>query len=149
MWLDLQKLSQISQGNWNLIYRLIIKLHYCTHYPVTPSIWLYSRRCQVCFHRWPFANSVKPWRSTIGPVGPVSGINKDVCDYKLLPTTASAYMLSNVFVSVTYILKTQHCYLCPCERYNLPPAAHLSPPPHTYHLWYYSSCEKVAQNSQC
>ena len=55
-------------------------------------------------------------------------------------------------------LKKQHCCLCPCERYNKPPAAHLPQPPtnllppvhsiiHAIGHWlYYSSYEKVAEN---
>ena len=35
---------------------------------------------QVCFHSWLSTNPVKPWRCTTGPVKPIGGINKDVCD---------------------------------------------------------------------
>ena len=55
----------------------------------------------------------------------LGGINKDVCGAKLLPTTVSAYTMN--FICSCHLVKTQHCCLCSCGRYNLPSAAH---PPH-------------------
>ena len=46
---------------------------------------------QACFHKWLFANSVKPSRWTTGSVEPVNDINKDVCDARLLPMIVSTY----------------------------------------------------------
>ena len=40
-----------------------------------------------------FPIPVKLPRCTIGFVGPVNGINKDVTDAKLLPTTVSTYVV--------------------------------------------------------
>ena len=46
---------------------------------------------QVCFHRQPFAIPVKPPRCTMGSMGPVNGINKDVSGARLLPMTVLSY----------------------------------------------------------
>ena len=70
-----------------------------------------------------------------------NGINKDMCDAKLLPTTVSTYPV--VCVCFCHLLETEHCCLCSIRRHNLPSAAHLSPtttpppptrpPPYTCH----------------
>ena len=103
---------------------------------------------QVCFRRWPFAISVRPLRCTIGPLGPVNGINKDVNGTRLLPMTVSTYPMD--WVSFCHLLKTQHCYLCPIEgitwvwllilphhpptptTHPLPPPTHSHHPPHPH-----------------
>ena len=85
---------------------------------------------QVCFHRGPFANPVKPQRCTTDPVRPPDGINKDVSGAKLLLTTISVYPVH--CACFCPLLKTQHHCLCPNRNYNLPSASHppLPPPPH-------------------
>ena len=77
---------------------------------------------QVCFHRRLFADPVKHWRCTIGPVVPLGGTNRDVCGAKLLPTSLSACQVSHV--CSYHLLNTQHCCQCPSGRFNPPPAAH-------------------------
>ena len=110
-----------------------------------------------------YADPVKPWRCIAGLVEPVGGINKDVCGARLLPVTVSAYAAN--YNHFCHLIKTQHCCLCPCERYNPPPTTHphhhlphplppAHPPstcPHSYtcYLWNYSSCEKLLKMLQC
>ena len=48
---------------------------------------------QVCFHRWSFADPVKPRRSTTGSMGPLMGTNKAAWGVKLLLTTVSSYQV--------------------------------------------------------
>ena len=82
---------------------------------------------QVCFHRRPFANPVKPQRCTTEPVRSLDGINKDVGGAKLLLTTTSVYPVH--CACICPLLKTQHHCLCPNGRCNLPLASHPPPPP--------------------
>ena len=84
---------------------------------------------QVCFHRRPFANPVKPKRCTTEPVSPLDGINKDVGGAKLLLTTTSVYPVDYAYICP--LLKIQHFCLCPNGRCNPPSASHppLPPPP--------------------
>ena len=101
-----------------------------------------------CFHWQLFADPVKPSRCNTVPVKPVSGINKDVCGAKLLPTTASAHPVD--CVCFCHLLKTDHCCLCQNERYNPTPAAHPLHPSHPLltHATYDNTVaeKKVAQN---
>ena len=82
---------------------------------------------QVCFHRGPFANPVKPQRCTTEPVRPLDGINKDVDGAKLLLTLTSIYPVD--CTCICPLLKTQHHCLCPNGRCNPPSASHPLPPP--------------------
>ena len=80
-------------------------------------------------HRRLFAVPIKPSRCTIGSMGPVNGINKDVSDTRLLPMTVSAYPMD--WVCFCHLLKTQECCLCPNRSIThlwLP--IHLHHPPH-------------------
>ena len=82
---------------------------------------------QVCFHRRPFADPVKPQRCTTEPVRPLDGINKDVGGAKLLLTTTTVYPVD--CTCICPLLKTQHHCLCPNGRCNLLSASHQTPPP--------------------
>ena len=82
---------------------------------------------QVCFHRRPFADPVKPQRCTTEPVRPLDGINKDVGGAKLLLTITSVYPVD--CTCICPFLKTQHHCLCPNGRCNLLSASHPPPPP--------------------
>ena len=53
---------------------------------------------------------------------PVSSINKDVCDAKLLTTTVSTYAMD--CIHFCHLMKMQHCCLCPNEMHHVPPAVH-------------------------
>ena len=59
---------------------------------------------------------------------PMGGIKKDLCGAKLLPTTVSACAVN--CSEFCHLVKTQHCCLCPCEKYNPPLAVHPLPPTH-------------------
>ena len=87
---------------------------------------------QVCFHWRLIADPVKPQWYNTGPVGPVSGTNKDVTGARLLWTTVSTCPVD--WVPFCHLLKTQHCSPCPYGRFNLPPATHLPPPPTPYNM---------------
>ena len=115
MWLDLQKLSQITQElKSNLLVN--IKLHsYTTQKRQLKHMIIDS---QVCFHTRHFTDPIKPQRCTTESVGPVNGIYKDVSGARLLPTTVSTYPVD---------------WVCFCHwRHNtaacVPPLATHSPP---------------------
>ena len=59
------------------------------HYPETPHTLLYIAKS--AFIDEIFDDTVKPPRCTVGSVEPVNGINKDVSDARLLPTTVLTY----------------------------------------------------------
>ena len=82
---------------------------------------------QVYFHWRLVANLVKPPWCNTGPVGPVGGTNKDVTGARLLWTTVLTCPVD--WVPFCHLLKTQHCCLCPYERFNPPPATYTPPPP--------------------
>lgn len=80
---------------------------------------------RVCFHRWPFANPVKPRWSTTGSVQQLRSTNKVSWDVKLLSSAISAcHVNCGCFCA---ILKAQHYCMCSNGWYNPPTAAH--PPP--------------------
>ena len=86
---------------------------------------------QVCFNRWLFADPVKPRKYTTGSVGAVNGINmKDVSGARLLLKTIMTYFVD--LVCFRHLPKTQHCCLCPNERYKLPLTTHPSTYSPTY-----------------
>ena len=133
--------------NWNLIhsYRCNINatLHWLQDYLDTPNIAM-TINSQVYFHRWLFADPVKPWRQITGPMEPVNGSNKDMCGAKLLKTTVSAYPVGYV-CSVTYWRHstTAGVLMEGTTHLQLPTLPHHPPhpAPYTCHLWYYSCCE--------
>ena len=74
---------QELKSNLLLIIKLTLALPRSTkHIPIDG---------QVCIHIRLIADPVRPLRCTTGSVGPVSGINKDVSDARLLPMTVSTY----------------------------------------------------------
>ena len=72
---------------------------------------------QVCFHRWLFANPVKPRRCITGPVGPLGSTNQNWLGAKLLPMAVLIYPV--VCVHPCRLLKTQHHCLWSNGRENL------------------------------
>ena len=56
------------------------------------------RNTKVCFHRWLFANPIKPLRYTTGFVEPVNGFNKDVSGARLLPMTVLTYLVVKLII---------------------------------------------------
>ena len=151
----MEKLSWYSWKPWKMWKFSPANLSPFTVYHCHPIIGSYISTIDshVCFHRWLFADPVKPPRCTTGSVVPVNDFIKDVSGARLLPTTVLSYPVD--WVSFCHLLKTQHCCLCPNERYNLLPASHLPPPPIpppptypppiTCHPWYYSHCKNVVQ----
>ena len=135
-----------SHRNWNPLYCWTLKLNSCTN----------QKRLRHGY-RWPsllsqtdFCQPVRPLSCTVGSLGPVNGINKDVSGTRLLPTTVLTYPMD--WVCFCHLLNTQHCCLCPYGSFSPPPATHPPPPPTptpptrlppiTCNLWYYSHCEK-------
>ena len=147
MWLDLRKPSLSAQEmKSNLLP--INKPTYTLALPKnTKHIAIDG---QVCFHWRLIADPVKPPWCNTGSVGPVSGTNMHVTGARLLSTTVLTCPVD--WVPFCHSLKTQHCCRCPYGRFNPPPATHPLPPPThpppihpphiTFHLWYYSHCEK-------
>ena len=78
-----------SYNNWNTVYSILTsKLHSST-----------IQANQTYGYRWPsllsqraFADPVKPWGCTIGPVEPLSSINNDVCGAKLQQITTPGHL---------------------------------------------------------
>ena len=108
--------------------QFILKLHTCTilRHQAYGYRWL-SLFLQPAFHQ-----PCQTTKCTTGPVEPMGDINKDVCGAKLLPTSILACAVN--CSRFCYLMKTQQCCLCPCGKYNLPPAAHPTHyPPHTSH----------------
>ena len=109
-----------SHKNWNP------KLHSCTILGNQAYVHVDD---QVCFHSWLFADRVKPWTCTTGPVEPISGKQGCVqCQCKLLLMIIFG-LCSDLCVCFCYLMKTRNCCLCPCGRYNQPLAAHPPWPP--------------------
>ena len=106
-----------------------------------------AKDVQVCFHRRPFADPVKPQRCTTESVRPLDGINKYVGGVKLLLTTTSVYPVDCAYLCP--LLKTQHHCLCPNER-----VTHLQLPTHPHPLIQAIpditvAMKKVAQIQRC
>ena len=54
---------------------------------------------QVCFHRWLFANPVKPHWYITGPVKPLGSTNQNLWGVKLLTVSISTYPMDCVHLS--------------------------------------------------
>ena len=76
-----------------------------------------------------FFKAVKQCGHTTGPVEPVNGINKDVCDTKLYPTAVLVYPVD--CDCLCHLLDTQYCCLYLNGSLNPPSAAHPPLPPPT------------------
>ena len=83
--MDSQKLSQIAE---ELKSNLLLNIYTLA---LPRNIKHMAIGGQVCFHRWLFANPVRPLRCTTGSVEPVNGINKNVSGDRLLPMTILTY----------------------------------------------------------
>ena len=82
---------------------------------------------QVCFYRRSFSDSVKPRRSTTGPMEPLRGTNKATWCVKLLPMIVYVYWVD--CGNFCALLRTQCCCLSNCRWYCLPSASHSPPTP--------------------
>ena len=80
---------------------------------------------QVCFHRWLFADPVKPSWCITGPVGPLGSTNQNWLGAKLLPMAVSIHPV--VCVHPCRLLRAQYHCLWPNGREGLPSAC---PPTH-------------------
>ena len=128
MWLDLQKTPLMAQELKSKFiadyktYTLALprnSKHICTYLAIDG---------QVCFYRRLIVDPIKSPRWITGSVGTVNGINRDVSGARLLSMTALTYPVDWVYFC--HLLKTQHCCLCPNERYNPPlPPTFLLPIP--------------------
>ena len=92
------------------------------------------KKHQVCFHRWLFADPVKPRRYIIGPVGPLGTTSQNWWGARLLPMAVSIYPVD--CVHLCHLRRAQHHCLCSNGREN-PPSACIPCPlhpltPHTY-----------------
>ena len=97
------------------------------HYLETSTVWLYIAK--VCFHRWLFANTVKPHLYITGLVGPLGSTNQSWCGVKLL--TMSVLTHPVVCVHVCHLLRGQHHCWCPNGKENPPPACPPTPTTHS------------------
>ena len=124
IWLDLQKPTKLSQQQKpSLMFNIVATFSHC------PDIAINYEAIdgQVCFHRWSFANPVKPRWSTTESMGPLMGTNKAAWGVKLLVMTVWSNQVD--CGSFCALLKTQHCCLPPCGWYCLPSASHPPPTP--------------------
>ena len=118
---------------------------------------------QVCFHRWHFADHLKPHWYITGPVGPLGCTNQSWCGVKLLVMSVSTHPVG--CVHICHILGGQHhtmhpngsfFTMHPNGRFFLPLACHPPPPPHptpshlpipyTRHPWYYRGCKSYLKS---
>ena len=80
---------------------------------------------QICFHRWLFANPVKPCWCIIGPIGPLGSTNQNWLCARLLPMAVVIYPV--VCVHHCRLLRRQHHYLWPNVRQGLSSACPPTP----------------------
>ena len=92
---------------------------------------------QVCFHRWLFANPVKPSWCITGPVGPLGSTNQNWLGARLLPMAVSIYPV--VCVHSCRLLRAQHHSLWRNCREGPPSAC--PPAPTTLHLLISAICD--------
>ena len=82
---------------------------------------------QVCFHRRPFADPVKPSWCITGHVGSLGSINQILLSAKLLPMAVSIYPV--VCVHPCHLLRAQHYCLWSNGKEGSPSACPPTPPP--------------------
>ena len=98
-------------------------IHLCT----SRNIDYVAIDCQVCFHRWLFANPVKLYWTITGPVGPLGSTNQNWLGARLLPMAISIYPV--VCVHSCHQLEALHHCLWPNVREGPPLACqHTSMP---------------------
>ena len=85
---------------------------------------------QVCFHRWLFANRVKPHWCITGPVVPLGCTNQSWCGVKLLTMSVSTHPVG--CVHICHLLRGQHYSMHANGKFFPPPACHPPPPPHPH-----------------
>ena len=73
---------------------------------------------QVCFHRGPFTDPVKPQKYTTEPLGPLDSVNKDVCGAKVHLTAVLANLVD--YDCWCHLLDTHCCCMSPNGTLNLP-----------------------------
>ena len=88
---------------------------------------------QICFHKWLFANLVKPHSCITGPVGPLGSTNQNWLCARLLPMAVLIY--PGVCLHSCHLKGSQHHCLWPNGRKGLPlafpPTPTTLPPPST------------------
>ena len=94
-------------------------------YLETSTVWL-TIHSQVCFHRWLFADLVKPHWCITGPVGPLGRTNQSWCGVKLLTMSVLTHPVG--CVHICHLLRRQYHSMHPNGRFFLPPACHPPPP---------------------
>ena len=105
---------------------------------------------QVCFHRWLFADPVRPSWCITRPISPLGSANQHWLGAKLLPIAVLIYPV--ICVYPCHLLRAQ----CPCPWPNgregplsacplapttPPPTNH--PSPYKHHPWYNRGCKKT------
>ena len=80
---------------------------------------------QVYFHRWLFANPVKPCWCIMGPMKPLGSTNQNWRGVKLLPMPILTYPAD--CVHICHLVKMQYHCLCPNGRENPPLACPPTP----------------------
>ena len=73
---------------------------------------------QVCFHRWLFAERVKPHWCITRPVGPLGRTNQSWCGVKLLKMSVSTHPVG--CVHICHLLRGQHHSMHPNGSFNNP-----------------------------
>ena len=91
------------------------------HY-ISRNINCVAIRSQVCFHRWLFADRVKPHWCITGPVGPLGCTNQSWCGVKLLTIPVSTHPVG--CVHICHLLRGQHHSMHPNGSFCPPPACH-------------------------
>ena len=118
----MQKLSQFAQElKSNLINDNIDTLAHAS----SRNIKYMAIDSQVCFHRWFFANPVKPSWCITGPVEPLGCTNQNRCGIKLLPMSTSTYPVD--YIHLCHLLRAQHYCLCSNGREDPPLACPPTP----------------------
>ena len=103
-------------------------------YTLSTNINCMAIDSQICFHRWLFANPVKPSWCITGPVSPLESTNQNWLGTKLLPMAISIYPV--VCVHPCHLLRAQHHSLWLDSREGPPldyPPAPSDPLPYKCH----------------
>ena len=115
MWLYLEKLTKLSQELKSKLKPNIDDT--LMHCPETPSTYMTIDN-YVCFHRWHFADPVKPLWCITGLVEPLESTDENWWGTKLLPISVLIYPVdcNCVATSLSPILRTQHHCLYTNDR---------------------------------
>ena len=103
---------------------------------------------QVCFHRWLFADAVRPRWCITGPVGPLVRIGwvPDCCQWRSWSILWFVYILAPHWEHSATV-----CGLMAgmaCLQLAHPPTPTTPPTPYKWHLWYYRGCKNYLKDQQ-